>query len=62
MLTVSIVMFLSGFMILCDCPGWFGISALFAGLAASRSKGKFRMWSLVLFVAALLIAALQFSH
>ena len=59
MLTVSLVMFISGFMILCDCPGWFGISALFAGLAAWKGKGRFRMWSLALVVMAVSVAAVQ---
>jgi hypothetical protein len=58
-LALSIVMFVSGFMILCDCPGWFGISALFAAFAAWKSKGRFRICSLALLAAALLIASAQ---
>jgi hypothetical protein len=59
LLGVSMAIFVLGFAILCNCPGWYATSAVFAGLAAWKSIGKTRIWALALFGAALVMTSLH---
>jgi hypothetical protein len=46
-LAVAIVLFFGGFGMLCACPGFYVLAAVFAGVAACLSAGRMRVWSLV---------------
>jgi hypothetical protein len=59
MLAVAILLFFSGFMILCNCPGWFVISAVFAALAVWKAFGKVRVFACIVLGAALVMTALD---
>src|SRR5687767_11798393 len=59
MLAVSGVVFLFGLGMLCDCPGWFAISAVFAGLAVWKGKGVIGLCALLLFAAAVGLTAVR---
>jgi hypothetical protein len=54
-LVIAGVFFVCGFLILCDCPGWFAISAGFALPPVIRGNGRIRTWAWIVFVAALLM-------
>jgi hypothetical protein len=47
-LAVAIVLFFGGFGMLCACPGFYVLAAVFEGVAACLSAGRMRVWSLVL--------------
>jgi hypothetical protein len=58
-LAAASVLFLSGFFILCECPGWFAVAAGFAGLAALTSKGKLRMCAIGLLICSLAATGIE---
>jgi hypothetical protein len=58
-LTISAVLFLLGFLILCFCPGWYGIAAAFAGVAAWSGTGRVRTWAIILCAASLIMTGLD---
>ena len=58
-LMVSIVMFFTGFMLLCECPFWFTISALLAALAMPRGTRKLRIYAGVFCVAAIAMTVME---
>ena len=58
-LAVGLVLFFSGTLILCDCPGWFALAAAFIGVAVWLGAGKTRQWAVVCLIGALLATGLE---
>jgi membrane protein implicated in regulation of membrane protease activity len=58
-LAVGLVLFFSGFLVLCDCPEWFALAAAFTGIGVWLGTGRTRWWAIALFVAALLVTGLE---
>ncbi|MFO1487258.1 MAG: hypothetical protein U1F65_02160 [Verrucomicrobiota bacterium] len=58
-LGVGLILFFSGFFVLCDCPGWFALAAGFIGVSALLGAGKSREWAIVWFFAALLVTGME---
>lgn len=56
---IGATFFFLGFFVLCYCPGWYGLAAGFAGVAAWRGMGRVRTWSIVLLVASLIMTGLN---
>jgi hypothetical protein len=52
-------MFVSGFMVMCACPGWFLISAIFAALAVWKSSGKRKNYAFILLALALVMTTVE---
>jgi hypothetical protein len=48
-----------GFMILCDCPGWFASTAAFAGLAIPFGSPRVRLYAIIFCIAAIGMAVVQ---
>ena len=52
-LVVALVLFLTGFLVLCYCPGWYALAAGFAGVSAWLGSGRTRAWGVLGGVASL---------
>ena len=48
---LSLILFFSGFLLLCYCPGWYAMAAGFAAVAAILGTTRLRAYSLVCFLA-----------
>jgi hypothetical protein len=59
MVVVALFFFFSGFLILCECPGWFILSGVIAGLALPRGTRKIRIFAGMVVVAAAAMALVQ---
>ena len=60
-LVIASVFWISGFLILCECPGWFGISTGFAAVPAFYGKGRVRTWGRVVFGAGLVMTGVHLA-
>ena len=58
-LAVSIILLLSGSMVLCHCPWWYAIAALFAALAMPGGTWKVRVVAAIVFLAAIGMATVE---
>jgi hypothetical protein len=58
-LAVAVILFFTGFLVLCACPGWYALVAGFAGIAAWRSEGRKRVWAVFWMVASLILTGLH---
>lgn len=58
-LAVSILFFFVGFMILCDCPGWFASTALLAALAIPLGSPRVRLYAIIFCIAGISMAAVR---
>lgn len=56
---VSLMLFLSGFLVLGDCPEWYALAASFAGVGVWLGTGVTRRWAIVLLVASLAMTGLE---
>jgi len=52
-LVVALVLFFSGFLVLCYCPGWYALAAGFAGVTVWLGAGRTRAWGALWLVASL---------
>jgi hypothetical protein len=58
-LTVSVVLFFLGFLILCECPGWYVLAAAFAIVPAWKGTSKIRRWGIICLIACLAMAVVH---
>jgi hypothetical protein len=58
-LAVAVVLFFTGFGVLCACPGWYALAAGFAGISVWAGTGRTRKWAIVFLVASLIFTALN---
>ena len=58
-LTLAIVIWLAGTMILCDCPLLYLGSTVLAALAVWKSAGRLRTWSWLVFIAAAVMTGIH---
>jgi gamma-glutamylcyclotransferase (GGCT)/AIG2-like uncharacterized protein YtfP len=58
-LAVAGILFISGSMMLCACPGLYALAAPFAGTAIWAGTGRARVWAKVLLVASLIATGLD---
>jgi len=58
-LVVALVLFFSGFFVLCDCPGWYALAAGFAGITVWLGSGRTHKWATFWMIASLAFTALQ---
>jgi hypothetical protein len=58
-LTVSVILLLSGTMLLCHCPWWYAIAGLFAVLAMPGGTRKVRFFAAIVLVAAIGLAVTE---
>jgi hypothetical protein len=54
-LALAVVIFFSGFFVLCACPEFYAAAAIFAGVATWMSTGRPRLWAIVILVASLIL-------
>jgi len=47
-LTVALIWFFAGFLVMCICPGWYAIAALFAAIAVASGSGRVQSVSILL--------------
>ena len=59
---IALLLFFSGFFVLCDCPGWYLLAACFSGATVWFGKGVARVLAIVLLVASLAIAGVMASN
>src|SRR5260370_4034 len=58
-LTVATVLFVSGFFLLCDCPGWYALASTFAGVAAWYGAERIRKLAIACFVRSLVMTGIH---
>jgi hypothetical protein len=58
-LAVALVLFFSGFLVLCYCPGWYALAAGFAGVTVWLGAGRTRAWGILWVVASLVLTAVH---
>ncbi|HXD00421.1 MAG TPA: hypothetical protein VN048_13850 [Verrucomicrobiae bacterium] len=58
-LAIAWILFFTGFLILCDCPGWYALAAGFAGIAVWAAKGRTRTWAIVCLVVSVIVVGLN---
>ena len=58
-LVVALVLFFSGFLVLCYCPGWYALAAGFAGVTVWLGAGRTRAWGVLWVVASLALTAVH---
>ena len=58
-LVVALVLFFSGFLVLCSCPGWYALAAGFAGVTVWLGERRMRAWGLLWVVASLALTAVH---
>lgn len=58
-LIVAGVLFFTGFLVLCSCPGWYALASGFAGIAVWLGVGKIRKWAMVWLIFSLFITSLS---
>ncbi len=58
-LVVALVLFFSGFLVLCYCPGWYALAAGFAGVTVWLGAGRMRAWGVLWVVASLALTAVH---
>jgi hypothetical protein len=57
-LVVACILFFTGFLVLCACPGWYALAAGFAGVAVWAGSGRTRAWAVVFLVASLIFTGI----
>jgi hypothetical protein len=60
-LTLAVIIWIAGHMILCSCPELFVTSAILAALAIKTGKGKLRRYSWIVFVAAAIVTGIHIA-
>jgi len=58
-LVVALVLFLSGFLVLCYCPGWYALAAGFSGVTVWLGAGRMRAWGVLWVAASLVLTAVH---
>jgi hypothetical protein len=58
-LALATIIWCSGTMVLCACPGIYLTSSVLAGLAVWKSAGRIRVWSWVVFIASLVMTGIH---
>jgi uncharacterized membrane protein len=58
-LVVAVALFFLGLFMLCACPGWYAMAAVFAGVAVWGSIGRRRLWAIIWLVACLIATIFQ---
>ncbi len=58
-LAVGLMLFFSGFLVLGDCPEWYGLAAAFKGVGVWLGTGTTRRWAIVLLAASLAMTGLE---
>jgi len=58
-LVVSAILFVTGFGVLCACPGWYALAAAFAGGAVWAGTRRTRRWAVVWLITCLIFTALD---
>jgi membrane protein implicated in regulation of membrane protease activity len=58
-LVVALVLFFSGFLVLCYCPGWYALAAGFAGVTVWLGAGRMRAWGILWVLASLALTAVH---
>ena len=56
----SLVLFLAGLNVLCYCPGWFALAAIFAIVARIFCAPRLRIWTVLLGAASLVMMVEHF--
>jgi len=54
-LTIAVILFFSGFFVLCDCPGWYALASAFAGAAVWSGAGRTRGWAVAFLISSLIL-------
>jgi membrane protein implicated in regulation of membrane protease activity len=60
-LGIGLLLFVMGFLLLCYCPGWYGLAAGFTGITALVGKGRLRNWGIVCLIASLAFTAFHWT-
>jgi hypothetical protein len=58
-LVVACILFFTGFLMLCACPGWYALAAGFAGAAVWAGSGRTRKWAVAFLVASLILTGVE---
>ena len=58
-LVVSAVLFFTGGLVLCYCPGWYALAAAFAGVAAWFGASRTRVWATACLMASIVLTAVH---
>jgi len=58
-LAVALVLFFTGFFVMCACPGWYALAAGFAGVTVWFGAGRIRAWGVLWLVASLALTAMH---
>ena len=56
-LAVAVTLFFTGFLVLCNCPGWYALAATFAAVSAWLGSQRTRFWGVILVAGSLVLAA-----
>jgi hypothetical protein len=59
-LSVAAFLFLTGFGLLCYCPGWFALASAFAAIAAWFGTERTRFWAMACLVVSLIMTGFNF--
>src|SRR5436189_282278 len=61
-LILSVLIFLSGFLLLCTCPAWFATAAGVALVPACLGSGSVRVLGVLVLFSSLVVAGLEFRQ